>query len=507
MKKILGVMGIFFVLGANVAFGADLYVPGSYTTIQSAIDAAITGDTVWVADGIYTGTGNKDLIWSGKHITVRSINGAEYCIIDCQNSGRGFYFFNTGQNTNDVIMGFTIKNGYVSGNWPYNCGAGIYCSFSSPSITNNIITGNNTSNGFGGGIYYYQSSPSITNNIITRNTAAGGGGIYGDMSSFPSTITNNIITGNTSAWHGGGIECYKCSSSITNNIITGNTAYSYDEWGIYGDGGGIYCYQSSSSITNNIITGNIANRGGGIYCDSASSIGYNDSWSNSPQNYDGISDQTGINGNISADPQFIEGGDYHLQASSPCIDAGSNTAPAIPSTDKDGNLRIVKGIVDMGAYEFQDTPSSTSILVTPTAGIVGTIVTVAGSGFGPTELIQIDFGTTRTMATVFSNAGGTFTALFTVNVQPYGMTTVKATGLNSGGQAENVFCLLPNIIFVAPMEGTVGTIVTVRGSGYGASEVIAISFGTTRTISLAVDDYAGKFDTTFTINTQPYGTT
>jgi len=53
------------------------------------VNAANTGDTVWVADGTYTKEGNKNLTWSGKHITVRSLNGPSNCIIDCQNAGRG----------------------------------------------------------------------------------------------------------------------------------------------------------------------------------------------------------------------------------------------------------------------------------------------------------------------------------------------------------------------------------------------------------------------------------
>ncbi|MEW6681223.1 MAG: hypothetical protein AB1297_09460 [bacterium] len=94
-----------------------------------------------MADGLWTGSGNKNLSWSGKHITVRSENGPENCIIDCQNSGRGFYFNNSG--SGDVVLGFTIRNGYVTGSWPSNCGAGIDCwSNSSPSITNNTISGN-----------------------------------------------------------------------------------------------------------------------------------------------------------------------------------------------------------------------------------------------------------------------------------------------------------------------------------------------------------------------------
>ncbi len=39
-----------------------------------------------VADGIYTGEGNRDIDFLGKAITVRSENGPESCIIDCQGS-------------------------------------------------------------------------------------------------------------------------------------------------------------------------------------------------------------------------------------------------------------------------------------------------------------------------------------------------------------------------------------------------------------------------------------
>jgi hypothetical protein len=78
--------------------------------------------------------------------------------------------------------------------------------------------------------------------------------------------------------------------------------------------------------------------------------------------------QTGARGNISADPVFFRQwrgdvmGDYHLHHTSPAIDAGDNTAAPTPAVDLDGAARIVDGNfdgnarVDMGAYEYVNTP-------------------------------------------------------------------------------------------------------------------------------------------------------
>jgi hypothetical protein len=58
------------------------------------------------------------------------------------------------------------------------------------------------------------------------------------------------------------------------------------------------------------------------------------------------------------DPLFVNlsAGDYHLQSTSPCINSGLNAA-AHGTTDLDGNPRIVRGTVDIGAYEYQGTGS------------------------------------------------------------------------------------------------------------------------------------------------------
>ena len=59
---------------------------GLRQTIQDAIDLtdSVEGDIVELADGTYTGVGNRDIDLRGKAITVRSASGdPEACVIDC----------------------------------------------------------------------------------------------------------------------------------------------------------------------------------------------------------------------------------------------------------------------------------------------------------------------------------------------------------------------------------------------------------------------------------------
>jgi parallel beta-helix repeat protein/predicted outer membrane repeat protein len=260
MRAYLLILPVVLLVICNATLQAKIiHVPADSSTIQAGIDGADEGDTVLVAEGIYTGDGNRDIDFSGKAIVVMSKNGPEVTFIDCEGSvsdrHRGFNF-HSGEDTTSVVQGFTIKNGHMRG-WPY-FGGGIYCENSSPTITNNIIT-QNYSEYNGGGIHCTNSSPKIVNNTISENTSGqyGGGGIYCENSS--PTIFNNVINGN-GASSGGGIKCDGSSPIVINNIIIGNTSYS--------SGGGIWSAQNSSpEITKNNITGNYTKYyGGGIYC-------------------------------------------------------------------------------------------------------------------------------------------------------------------------------------------------------------------------------------------------
>jgi parallel beta-helix repeat protein len=283
-----------------------------YISIQTAIDDALTGDTVLVYDGIYV----ELISFMGKAITVRSVNGAASTIINGNASGTVVTFGN-GEDSGSVLDGFTITNGNG------NLGGGIYCYSSSPTITNCTITGNAASPG-GGGIYCASSSP---------------------------TITNCTITGNTAEYYGGGIFCYSSSPSITNCTIAGNTA------GTNGSGGGIYCYLSSPTVENSILWADIGLAGDNEIALNSSTI----TVTYSDVDEDGYGDS---NGNIRQDPLFVDplNGNFHLQPDTPCIDAG--TSDGAPTTDMEGLPRYDEPLApntgggaypyyDMGAYESQ----------------------------------------------------------------------------------------------------------------------------------------------------------
>ncbi len=378
--------------------GKIIKVPFEFPTIQEAIDAARTGDTVLVAKGNYYEKVDflgkailvaSDFIFDNETTTIEStIIDADTSVVGISDTGSAVIFV-SGEDSTSVIKGFTIQNGIGTLNPLDNrSGGGIHCFNSSPTISHNVITNNSANQGggifcdscspiiqnniifddsahLGGGIRCWYSSPVINSNTMNSNRASDGGAISCDESSSP-TITNNVITGNC-ADYGGGIVCGRnCLPAISSNTITGNSASLV--------GGGIFLdWNSSPTITNNIISNSLD--GEGIYCGDESwpTISYNDTWDNADGNFfgcPGVGDTTwgtNFNGtpcdsfyNIIQDPMFVDPvSDFHLQVGSPCIDAGDNYAPSLPETDFDGNPRIIDGnqddiaVVDMGAFEYR----------------------------------------------------------------------------------------------------------------------------------------------------------
>lgn len=237
-------------------FSTTWYVPDDFSKIQEAISdlSVVDGDTIIVKPGTYV----ENIDFLGKAIVVKSEQGPDITILD-GNQVKSVVTFASGEEHDSILDGFTITNG-VANSHPNYDGGGILCAnSSSPTILNNIISGNLAT--YGGGIHCKDSSPEIKANIISGNTGEyDGGGILCDNSA--SMITDNTVMGNASG-SGGGIECRNSTSTIYKNTISGNSGFS---------GGGIECCNSLLEILDNIISGNSASYGGGIYCDKASPV-------------------------------------------------------------------------------------------------------------------------------------------------------------------------------------------------------------------------------------------
>ena len=246
-----------------------------FATIQKGVDSTINGDTVLVADGRYTGTGNRNIEFYGKAITVRSENGPENCIIDCEGtpgyqsgnykgSRLGFYF-GSGEDNDSVVDGFTITKGHgknVNLAGPgYFAGGAIKCKNSSPTIKKCIIE-NNYPYDSGGGISAGGGNPIIDNCVIRNNWVfkelGYGGGI---AASGNLTIRNCVISNNDGAKYGGGIYVQDGNASIVNCVI-GNNLIST---GFNSGGGGIYArYTGSSAVLRGCTI--YGNEGEGLFC-------------------------------------------------------------------------------------------------------------------------------------------------------------------------------------------------------------------------------------------------
>src|SRR5262245_20036948 len=500
---------------------ATFRVPSDRPTIQSAINDAIDGETALVAPGTYP----EHIDFKGKAITVTSEGEPRDTIIDAGNAD-SVVFFISGEGRGSTLNGFTLKNGKPPSTRSSE-GGGILIQGSSPTITNNVITNNHACSGVGIAIRF--GSPLIQLNTITGNIndvcqiGGIGGGIYitGEGS---AEILDNVISNNASAAGGGiGILGLNTTPIIKRNVIKGNGVPAPGQ-SSSGDGGGIYMSgEVNALIVQNLITGNQASRGGGIYwligksilvnntiadndatfmgsgilADGARSgiqltnniiiakpgqfalscgnfvqepptIRFNNIFSVDGLAYGGTcSDRTGMEGNISPDPEVIAPtqGDYHLQLFSPSIDTGDNTAPNLPDTDLDGDPRILEGdgnetaTIDMGVDEVLLPPGLTwpiSTITSPKAGATvatGTTVRITGlardAGGGTVDRVEVsvDGGATWNLAT------GTTAWSYDWTPATPGPATIKSRAVDDSGNVQGP---------PAEITVTVRTAVTIR---------------------------------------------
>jgi len=408
MRSVTVVLSLMFLLLAVPATADVIRVPADQPTIQAGINAAVNGDEVVVANGIYTGPGNRGLDFDGKAITVRSAHGPAACIIAAGSSIYGEHhrgvWFHTGEDPDSVLEGFTIR-GCIAED-----GAAVCCElFASPTITGNIFIDNLAftpgANSTGGGIYCLGTSPVITGNVFIENGAGGltpdfcdgTGGAIGCINADP-LIVNNLFAGNyatgMSGGDGGAIYCYRSSPRIESCTFAMNWAFGGDYDGV---GGAIFCKVSCSPvIIDSVFWHDEAITGGNeiaLQYDAVLDI----SWSILEGGQEAIRLMNGASvdwgtGMIDTDPLFVAGplGDFYLSQTaaaqteeSPAVDAGNPDSAMITGTTRTDAVQDT-GILDLGYHHpltgGGDTPPNTTILSGPSGAEDSPVLTFTFTG-------------------------------------------------------------------------------------------------------------------------------
>lgn len=309
-----------------------------FATIQGALNIASDGDTIVV----YGGTYNESGLVIDKQLVISAPNGPELTIVDACGMGRCFFIESSAGALK--LEGFTLANGSAGGSGTYGYGGCVYCASATARIIGCIVTGGSAAIR-GGGIYFTGGTPEVDDCLIEYSSAPNGGGIYAYYSTL--SITGSEIAGCFATGYGGGIYCYHSDAELDYCLLRADSAgTSGGCLGLYesiplllnctlngghgaSHGGGIYAGTNSYPVVTNTIVA-FSSSGEGIYGAigfSGATVSCSDVYGNAGGNYGGsISNQTGLNGNISSDPLFcdVAAENFGLQGISPCM-PGNNT--------------------------------------------------------------------------------------------------------------------------------------------------------------------------------------
>ncbi|MFH1381507.1 MAG: hypothetical protein ABIH70_01280 [Chloroflexota bacterium] len=150
----------------------------------------------------------------------------------------------------------------------------------------------------------------------------------------------------------------------------------------------------------------------------------------------------------------------------------------------------------IGASASLSTTQKLTLL--PTSGTVGTSVTITGNGFGANRQITVTLGgysIVTSPTTIVSSNAGDFTATFVV---PVGASRTPTVVASDGTVSANTLFNLLASLRLNPDSASVGSTISVSGTGFSANDSITVSFDTTQVAETA-SDTNGNFSTSFTV--------
>lgn len=284
-----------------------------YSTVQFALDAALPGDEIRIAAGVYSEVSQRprrDVTASGVVTQVAYITQsillrggftvtnwitpdplAFPTILDAQGRGRAVY---VAGNISVTLEGLRLAGGnatglggfYLGGDW--DAGGGMAVFTAHVNLRHNQFSGNIASSNpawaYCGGLMLNQASGQVLDSTFINNTASVGDyGEGGGLCVFKSrgvALRQNLVLSNTGSVTptsgglgalGGGVSIWKSQEiTLSDNVIVGNRAHNCTTCSGYG--GGVAVWESQATLIRNRIAENVASTGdtapgwgGGLY--------------------------------------------------------------------------------------------------------------------------------------------------------------------------------------------------------------------------------------------------
>lgn len=324
-------------------------VPGTYATLQAAIDASAAGDTIQIAAGTYVGHATVD-----KSLSIEGA-GADVTTLDGNFDGSPIISADLADGEFLLVRGLQFYRGNA---WIDDIGGALRLTGAgSATISENTFYANHAD--LGGAIYSTLSGTvSIEFNTFTSNGGVTGGAIW-LSNPVDTTVLNNMILFNTASSGIGESLFWQSTDDANGPSIRSNTIVGgFDEEGVEINGSGQI---AGAVLRNNIITGHTT--GALVRCSTAGNVPTfetNDLWNPDGSLYTEDCNAGDAPTDLNVDPLFTvpDWDDYHIRPDSPLIDAG--TADAGLGTDIDGDSRPFDGDetggaqIDIGADESVD---------------------------------------------------------------------------------------------------------------------------------------------------------
>ncbi len=348
--------------GAIESVGSTTFVSsdgsGDYLTIGDALNAAVDGWTINVADGTYA---EANLSYEGKSVIVRSSSGDPHaCRVVCQGDNPAFTFGEedgpeavldgftiTGFRCDDDCMGAiaslgaspTIRNCVFEDNRQFGSepgGPAVYCEGGAPHFANCVFRDNVSQSGAGGAVHASDAMLEFHACSFQENYSGNyGGGVCADGGTM--LMNGCRFDENYASLGGGGAYLAECVTvAIDTCVFFGNVASA---------GGALHCWgNAETAVRHSSFAGNQGQLGAGLYCVGADvdvdrsiiahsaygsavygsasiNIRCTDIFGNAGGDWVGpIAGQCGQNGNLCGDPMFCDlaGGVLTIHAESPC---------------------------------------------------------------------------------------------------------------------------------------------------------------------------------------------